>query len=232
MLLLATARAGSVWNAAIGHYEKGDYVQASAEFGMLASNSPSAAVFQNLGLAEWGCTNTGLAILTWERELWLEPRATAARNNLLYARRSALIGEPELAWYEICSAWLSAGTWAIIACVSFWATLCLMILPGLFGYRKTTVATAAQMLAAGGFAIFLVTLPAMYGINSRMQVAIVLERETPLLLTPTVQGEIITRISSGETARVLRERGKFCYVRTSGVTGWIQKARLGFIAAE
>ncbi len=227
--LLPGVSAKDLWHEAAANFKAGDFEKAASIYQVLSTNAPSPGVLQNLGLAQWQATNTGPAILAWERALWLSPQMAAARGNLRFARRSALLGEPDLAWYEICSTWCSADAWAVLAMLSFWITLALMILPGVFKFKKTAW---TQMLAAGAFALFLLTLPAMWGIQSRTHLAIVVGKEAPLQLTPTAQGQVITRIAWGETARVIRSRGDYCYVRTSGVAGWMQKARLGFIAAD
>ena len=45
-------------------------------------------------------------------------------------------------------------------------------------------------------------------------------------------GQVLARIASGETSRVLRERGNYFYIRTSGMDGWMLKKRLGFITED
>ena len=58
---------------------------------------------------------------------------------------------------------------------------------------------------------------------TRARVGFVLEPETPLRLTPTTNGQIVTHLASGEPARQILSQGRFAFVRTRHTAGWIQK---------
>jgi hypothetical protein len=111
--------------------------------------------------------------------------------------------------------------------VSFWVSVALVILPGRFRLRR---AGWHQAVAAAGFAIFLLTLPAMYGVQTRSKLGVVLLRDTPLRLTPTSEGQTVARLPAGDIARLERERGRFLYVRTATGAGWIDREQFGLIA--
>lgn len=197
-------------------------------FRAAAQQTPSAAAFHNLGNAEWARGQVGEAILAWERAVWLNPGGADTRNNLRFARREARLPAPELSWFEICSTWLPANAWSWLASVSFWLAAGLVLLPGILGVRRRDWQHA---LAAACFAVFLLTLPGLAGVASRMRLGVALEKDSPVRLTPTTEGQVVAKLAAGEIARVTRTRGNYHFVRTgAGATGWVSRRDLEPIA--
>ena len=233
-VILSAPRCGAVTSAeqifleqGSREYAEGHFEQAAASFGQAAAISPSPGTLQNLGTAEWQRGDAGAAILAWERSQWLDPLNASTRGNLRFARRARFIDAPELAWYEICSTWLPVNAWPWIASLSFWLAAAMVLLPSIFRWRR---ASWHQALAASGFAIFLLTLPAMAGVQTRAKMGVVLLRDTPLRLTPTSDAENVARLAAGDVARQERERGNYIFVRTSTEAGWIERSQLGLIS--
>lgn len=225
--LSAATPSGALFEQASQAYIAGGYEQSALLFGEAAAATPAAGTLHNLGNAEWQCGRSGPAIFAWERSQWLSPFNLNTRANLRLARKAAQLEAPDLAWYEICSTWLPINAWAWLACLSFWLALAMVILPGIFRWRK---ADWHQGLAAGGFAIFLLTIPALAGISTRSNLGIVLAKDTPLRLTPTAEAQVLAKLAPGETARLERERGRYVFIRTSAAAGWIERAQLGLIS--
>ncbi len=223
----ATASGADEFKQGVQAYESGNFEQAIKSFHDAVAAVPSAGTYYNLGNAEWQADHPGEAILAWEHAQWLDPLAKDPRNNLRFARRTRLLDTPQLAWYEICSMWLPPAIWPWLASATFWLALALVLLPGVFRARRNAW---VQGMAAGSFAIFLLTLPALYGIHSRSRIAIVLGQNTPLRLTPTSEAQYVTKLSAGETARVEREKEKYVFVRTPAAVGWMQRGDLGVIS--
>lgn len=210
-------------------YAAGGFEQAAVFFREAAAVNPAAGVFHNLGNAEWQCGRPGPAVAAWERAQWLDPFSRNTRANLRFARKAAQLDAPELSWYEICSTWLPVNWWPWIACVSFWLAVAMVILPAIFRWRK---ADWHQGLAAAGFAVFLLTIPALVGAHTRSKIGIILPKETPLRLTPTSEAEVLARLPGGEAARVERERGNYVYIRTGTAAGWIERAQFAAIGFD
>jgi tetratricopeptide (TPR) repeat protein len=208
-------------------YQARDYDRAAAIYGEAAKTAPAAGLLQNLGLAEWRNGQAGPAILAWEQAQWLAPMDATVRDDLRFARKNRLLSAPELAWYEICSTWLPASAWAWLACGTFWLAVSLILLPWVFRWRK---AAWHQALAAAGFALFLLTLPALLGIQTRSKLGVILGRDTPLRLTPTAEAQTIGRLPDGETVRFERARGDYLFIRTNNGSGWVKREQLGLIA--
>jgi len=141
----------------------------------------ASGTLQNLGNAEWKLGRTGPAILAWERALWLDPFHKAARMDLRFARKTAQLETPDLAWYEVISTWLPANWWAWIAGVSLWLAVGMVMLPGILRLRK---ATWHQAVAAFCLMVFLLSIPAYVGLHTRSRIGFVLQPDTLLRLTP------------------------------------------------
>lgn len=225
----ASSTADALFRDGLSAYRAGDYTHAALAFRAAADRHVTGGAFLNLGLAEWQQGRVGPAVLAWERALWLDPFHGAARTDLRFARRNAQIEAPDLAWYEVASGWLPVNWWAWIAGISLWLAVGMGTLPGIFRLRK---ATWHQALAALGIAVFLLSLPAHLGIDRRSRLGFVLDKDTPLRLTPTRAAQVITRMAAGEPARLERVRGRYLLVRTSRASGWVEKGELGFICPK
>jgi hypothetical protein len=207
-------------------YADGHYESASAYFRQ-ASSAPAAGTLYNLGNAEWRCNRPSTAILAWEQSEWLNPFHHNTASNLRYARKVQQLDAPELAWYEICSTWLPVNWWPWLACIALWLAAAMMLLPGIFGWRK---AGWQQGLAAASFAVFLLTIPTLAGVQTRSRLGIVLPKDTPLRLTPTSDAQELARLPAGEAVRLERSHGDYIFVRTSSSSGWIERDQFGLIA--
>jgi hypothetical protein len=209
----------------LSEYLSGNYGVAAEKFQAAALDRPSAGVYHNLGNAEWKLNNTGRAILAWEQCLWLDPWDRRAKTNLRLARSAAQIESPDLTWFELCSTWLPASAWAWLASLSFWSALVLLLLPGLLGWRKFEW---QQGLATGCFTVFILTLPALAGLQTRSRSGLLLSKPTGLRLTPTDHAQIITSMAAGEWARLERRRGDYLYLRmNNGSSGWVKQFEFG-----
>jgi uncharacterized protein YgiM (DUF1202 family) len=164
----------------------------------------------------------GYAVLAWERAHSLNPFNPNTGANLRFARHSARVEAPTLAWHERYSTLLPGDWWLGIASIGLWGGVAMLTLPRLLGWRR---ADWHQGLAAALLAVFLLSGPAIFGLWKRSQLGVVLEDETSLRLTPTREAETLTKLPAGEMARIERERGEYFYVRAEGDrAGWLRKA--------
>jgi tetratricopeptide (TPR) repeat protein len=208
-------------------YHAADYPHAVEQFRASATLRPASGTLQNLGLAEWQRGSNGPAILAWEQSLSLDPFNKETRMNLRFARKTAQLEAPDLAWYEVLSSWLPVNWWVWIASISFWLTIAIALLPGILRRRK---AGWHQAIAALGLTMFLLTLPALFGEHTRSRLGFVLQKDTPLRLTPTQDAQVITRLASGEPARWEKPRGNYVLIRTNRGLGWVERAQFSRIA--
>ena len=231
VLLIASneARASdgaNLFKLAAAAYEQKDFTLAAKLFTESAATEPAAGTFQNLGNAEWLNARTAEAIVAWERALLLNPRSGDVQNNLKFARETAQLESPELTWCEIAASWLRATVWAWLACGSLWFAVAAMIVPGVLRWRRSATQQAVVALSLG---VLLLTLPANYGVWTHSQIGFVMKRETLLRLTPTAEAEAVSKLAAGEPGRVLRERGKYLFIRTRRTTGWVEREGFTFV---
>ena len=229
MVLAGTPTADDLFHQGTEAYVAGGFEQSAMLFRDAAAAARSAGTLHNLGNAEWQRGHPGPAIVAWERAQWLDPFSRDTRANLRFARKAAQLETPELSWYEICWTWLPVNAWGWLATVSFWTAAAMVLLPAVLRWRK---ADWQQGLATAGFAVFLLTLPALAGVQARSRLGILLPKETPLRLTPTREAQILAKLPSGEMARRERERGDYVFIRASGASGWVEKSQFGLIADE
>jgi hypothetical protein len=233
LLLLATticiktasgASPEALFQAGAAAYRAADYPRAVEAFRESVALQPASGSLLNFGNAEWQLRHPGAAILAWEQALWVDPFNRAARENLQFARKLAQLETPDLTWYEVVSSWLPATWWAWIAGVSLWTAVGMVMLPGILRRPK---ATWHQAVAALALMVFLLSLPAHLGIAMRSRLGFVLQKDTPLRLTPTAEAQAITRLSAGEPARCVRTRGEYVLLRTSRALGWVTQDQFG-----
>jgi hypothetical protein len=124
------------------------------------------------------------------------------------------------------STWLPVNWWAWIAGLTFWLAVGAGTLPGILRWRK---AAWQQAVAALALAVFLLSLPAQLGVDTRSRIGFVLLKDTPLRLTATHEAQFVTRLSAGDPARLERVRGNFLLIRTSRAVGWVEKDQFGLI---
>ncbi len=203
-------------------YAGGDFAEAAYQLRPLVDEGHiSAGALHNLGNAEWKVSRPGYAILAWERAVALDPANLNTAANLRFARHEAKLGAPVLGWHEQYSAWLPSAIWLAAAMLGLWGGVSLLVLPRLLGWRR---ADWHQGVAALLLAIFLLSVPAIYGLTQRAQIGVVLEEETPLRLMPTREGETLVKVAAGEVARVEKVRGDYLYVRAEGDrAGWLRR---------
>ena len=210
-------------------YQEGNFAQAAKLFGEAAQRQPATGTLLNLGLAEWRQGHHGQAVLAWERSLWVDPFQTAARENLRFARKTAQLEAPEYVWHEAASMWLPVNTWAVVAGCSLWFAVAMVTLPRVFRWRR---ANWQQALAAAGCAVFLLSIPSLYGVHTRAKIGIVLENDTELRLTPTREAQTVMLMPAGQPARWERQRGDYLFIRTRYSKGWIERSKLGLVCPE
>ncbi len=222
--ILSAATPDALFRDGANAYRAAEYAHAAESFRQSAALEPGSGALQNLGNAEWQCRRKGAAILAWEQTLWLDPFNHAARQNLRFARKTAQLEAPDLAWYEVVSSWLPVSWWAWIAGASLWLAVGVGTFPGILRRRK---ATWHQAAAAFGLMVFLLSVPALVGVQTRSRLGFALQKDTPLRLTPTLEAQAITHLAAGEPARYVRARGNYVLIRTNRALGWVARDQFG-----
>jgi len=227
--LAILAESDSAFTKGIEAYSNADYSAAAQAFAESARQRPATGVLENLGLAQWRQGRVGAAVLAWEQAVWIDPFNQTAHNNLRYARKAEQLESPDLTWYEVVSAWLPPSWWAWLAGAGLWLAVGMTMLPGIFRWRRSGW---QQALAALGIMIFLLSLPAHLGVFTRSKLGFFIEKETEIRLTPTQDGQVIARMTPGESARFERARGKYVLVRTTRGVGWVDRNKFAQVTSS
>lgn len=210
-------------------YRAGNYTAAANAFEHAAARQLASGTLQNLGLAEWQRGRRAPAILAWEQAAWMDPFDAAPRENLQFARKAAMVEAPEYSWCEAASMWLPVNVWPLLASLSFWIAVAMVVLSRVLRWRR---AVWHQALATVGFAVFLLCLPSLYGVYTRAQIGFIMTKETPLRLTPTRDAQTIHVLQEGQPVRCERKHGTYWFVRTSAGYGWIERTQVGRVSPE
>jgi hypothetical protein len=206
----------------------GDFTQAATVLRGAARARPASGTLQNLGLAEWHRGQIGPAVLAWEQAVWVDPFNQAARSNLAFARKISQLDDANLAWQEVVSSWLPANWWAYLTGMGIWMGLGALGVPAVLGRRKTMW---QQLVGGIGLMLIVLGIPALIGIHTRANIGFVLKKDAELKLTPTQEGQVVSRLAPGEPVRMIRRKGPFILVGTPRGKGWLQTDHFGLISS-
>lgn len=229
LTLRSHATAEADFKSGLEAFQAGNFAPAVEALRASAETEPAVGTLLNLGLAEWRRGRAGAAILAWEQAAWVDPFDARVHNNLQFAREAASVETPALTWYETASSWLPANDWAWITGAGLTLALGMVTLPSALRWRK---AGWHQALAALGLCVFLLSIPAHLGVLTRTDLGFVLERKTPMRLTPTEESEVLFELVPGEPARRVGSRGNFIFIRTANLSGWVAREQFGLICPD
>ena len=134
--------------------------------------------------------------------------------NLKFARQVAQLDAPQLKWFEAVSAWLPPNAWVWLAGATALLSVGLLVLPGICRRRKAWWAAVA---GGAGVRDFSVQPHRKFRGGEPDPNRFRPEKNTPLRLTPTQDGEVISTLAPGEPVRrLVRSRGKYIFIRTLG----------------
>jgi len=141
ILLGVAARADiSSFDEANRLYEQGKYREAISAYDRLVdSGTRSAAVWFNLGNAQFKAGHVGDAIVAYRRAERLAPRDLDVRANLEFARRQVAGPTHQPGWWQRQLGWLTLNEWTLLATVPVWVWFGLMIVGQVSSLRLTSL---------------------------------------------------------------------------------------------
>ncbi len=207
------------FNQANASFVSGKYSDAIQGYeSLIAQNIYSASLLYNLANAYDRDEKVGLAILNYERALWLKPNDADIKANLQFVRQHAGLFEPEIVWWQILPHFFSLNRWALIFSVSltlFCVCLSIRIL------RKDWRWNFRPMILVFSF-ILIVSALSMRWKMSDLNRGVTMDMETSLRVAPFEGSPPIFTLSAGHIVHVQKSRDDFHYVRTEdGKLGWI-----------
>jgi len=240
LLVLAFAMPPVTGQAMTAHYDRGvaafankDWPAAREAFEAVIENDQiiSNDLLFNLGNTLFREDNLGHAALWYRRALLLDPRDTAARQNLRLVQRrtgalefptstgrsvAALMKHQYWQWFLIASAWTTVLALAALACLRLRSTA-----------RTATWILVALALPATAFAT--------WGANARLDPgqasrrAVVTRPDAAALAAPTDTAGVIIDLPPGSEVIVRDPRDSWTYVEIPGNpprVGWVRSRSL------
>jgi hypothetical protein len=163
---------------------------------------------------------TGLAVLHYERALFLAPGETAAANSLTELRRkTGLLREKPL--HQRLAALLGADQWLLLAGASFVLLALTVLTAGLLGRRRFPQACRLSTLL---LAATLLPLPLAWLRYQQWQDGVLL-KESKLLLSPFAEADTVAALKAGCLVRPAgTAHGAYVLVRDEdGHSGWLEQ---------
>jgi tetratricopeptide (TPR) repeat protein len=201
-------------------YDQGKYAEAKAGYEkLIESGQLGANLYYDLGNAEFRLGSAGHAILDYERALVLNPRHPEARANLKLLRDKNGAKLLPVAWNEQIAASLAPEAWAIVAAVSGWLNLFLLVLILTSRRRENSwrwalLVFSAMVGSAAGIALASIARDQDRGV--------ILAKQTEARLAPAESAGVAEALTAGSQVRVLSIRGPWVYCELPGAgRGWV-----------
>ena len=223
LISLHTLHAAS-FEEAVQLAKNGDTDRAIATYqDLLNEQGPSASSYYNLGLCYQQKSDTGRAVLAYERALALSPRATDVANNLKQLRTAASLptDRPVVSTLPAGIAWLSRGEWTLL----FYASLIHLVIGVIMAsfsrkkkFRLIGIFNASTCLIVAGSIAWIIDQR-----KAEDQFAIVIDSEQSLLLSPFPTAEKLSACPPGTLIRIESVKDDYAYVTRPNTTtpGWL-----------
>jgi len=215
------------------HYDNGEYGDAVKAY--LRADSTgfrSAALYYNLGNAYYRLDEIGLAVLSYERALELDPDSRVARHGLRIVRARMMDQMSRLPTPIWVSTWrrveAAVGLRGVVLAglVLYLAACALVLYRILIGRHRVGVRRAAVVM-------FAVAIPLVIGGLTTSRYAsthprcVVLDRTVSVRVAPSRDAESDVDIHEGLVVTTLESDSAWYRVRLpNGVTGWVEASAL------
>ena len=222
IIATVTAFAATPFQAGIEAYQNAEYKAAKAQFTSALEVEETAAARHNLGLAHFQLGAPAEAVWQLERAQLLEPFNADYRYKLEAVRQELglFAGSPK--WYVLASEALPTKTWLILATISFWILLAVLILPRISGTKPSLGIKTLRFIS---IAALIFSTPSIW-LNLRLLQSgtIITDEAASLHAAPASAAPESGTARPGERARILDQYNDFYEIKTEGqAIGWISK---------
>lgn len=232
VLTMASAAAPPADEAAVFEqgsraYAEGDYGAAREAYEQLVkAGSRNAAVFLNLGHADFRLGREVAAAINYRRALALEPGNTAARSSLEHVLSKLGVPAPGLGAAEIVGQYISFDLLVLLGSLLFWAGILLFVFALFSAVRRPGLTVAGVLVAMVGAT--LVSLS--WAGDSRIalaQTSMVVADAVDARSTPADNAQKLADLPIGTPVRIIAARDDWSLVRLPvGVDGWVRSSAL------
>ena len=213
-------------------YTAGNYQEAIEAYEkVLDAGQESAALYFNLGNANYKLNKIAPSIYNYERALRLKPNDRDIKNNLAFAQNMTIDAVTPLPqntftkWYNNVLNLLTIDGWAMLAVVSiliFMGSFIAYRFVGATGQKRLFFTTTCTTLILGILALFLA-----YRSQTRMEndrLAIVFASTAEVRTEPRLSSEKAFTLHEGTKVGILSENDEWQEIRLAdGKEGWISK---------
>jgi len=225
ILLSASIHAaeGPTFDQANRLYEEGKFRDAVEAYSQLiASGTRSAALFFNLGNAQFKAGRVGEAIASYRQAEQLAPRDPDVRANLAFARRQVTGPTLRPGWFHARMETLTTNEWTLLAVLPVWGWFGLLILPRLKPGLRSSLRTATWV---GGLVSLCACAAFTYVLSHRLNehTLVVTERNAVVRYGPFSESQSAFTAADGAELSLLDHKDDWYQVSDGGKTvGWIK----------
>ena len=207
-------------------YAEQDYEGARQAYEKIVkSGTRNAAVFLNLGHAEYRLDRPALAAINYRRALALDPANSAARSSLEHVQRE--LGQPTagVGFADLAGQYISFDLLVLLGSLLFWAGLLLVVFAVFSKQRRSGLIVLGIFVAIIGATAVAIS----WAGDSRIalaQISVVTD-DTVARSAPAENGQKLSDLNQGGAVRVLASRDDWSLVRLPvGIDGWVPSAKL------
>lgn len=213
-------------------YAAGDYQQAVEAYEKVSdAGQESAALYYNLGNANYKLNKIAPSVYNYERALRLKPNDADIKNNLVFAQNMTIDAVTPLPqntfakWYNNVLNLLSLDGWAILA------VILILVFMGSFIAYRFVYATGQKRLffTTTSVALIFSLLALFFAFRSQMRIkndrpAIVFSPSAEVRAEPTLSSDEAFVLHEGTKVLILSENEEWQEIRlVDGKEGWIPK---------
>ena len=207
-------------------YAEQDYEGARQAYEKIVkSGTRNAAVFLNLGHAEYRLDRSALAAINYRRALALDPANSAARSSLEHVQRE--LGQPTagVGFADLAGQYISFDLLVLLGSLLFWAGLLLVVFAVFSKQRRSGLIVLGIFVAIIGATAVAIS----WAGDSRIalaQISVVTD-DTVARSAPAENGQKLSDLKQGGAVRVLASRDDWSLVRLPvGIDGWVPSEKL------
>lgn len=197
------------FEAANGLYDQGKYAGAASGYeSIIQRGHYSAALFYNLGNADFRLEKPGAAVLNYERASSLSPGNPDIQANLAYARGQTGARVAEKDWRDAVVMNFGTDSYSLLAAVAAWVAIFAAAFFFLWSRKASLALAAICCTMVAGYAMF-----AIYHLEKNDGLAIVTAKTAEARHAPADNSTLAATLPVGSRVWILEQRGPWTHCR-------------------
>jgi len=237
-LVLCTSNAlaaGNAWKIANTFYQQKQYDSAAYYYEQIAATKPQeASLYYNLGNTYYRLNKIGLAVLNYQKALYIKPDLKQAADNLALTESRISNRIPTasdiffVSWWNTLTEGQNNVIWAITSLIIFIVIISLSILRR---FGKAVSITSPQLTGTLIVILLICLVFAFASAGNKLHtgMGVVMQNDAPLM-NEQHTGKAQNLVPEGTTVTILGTRTGWTQVRLpDGRTGWLQEGLINKI---